>query len=91
MYCRQTRIVTLPTPSSLFQQELPHLSPDCDDNVVLISDHTILYDMISYISSVEAEALALSLVGLPALGKVLHREIKQTVCSAEPETTHPKH
>lgn len=39
----------------------------CNDNVALLSDR-------------ETAALALSLVGLPALEQILHHEIKQTVC-----------
>lgn len=56
--------------SPVTNEFLPHLLPDCDDTVVLTSDG-------------ETADLALSLVALPALGKVLHREIQQTAYSAE--------
>lgn len=49
-------LLTIPPPATCYQRELPHLSPHCDDNVVLTSDR-------------ETAPLTLSLIGLSVLGK----------------------
>ena len=63
----QVGLLKLPNPKSQQKRDLLHLSQDCNDNVILLSE-------------ADTVALTLSLVGLLGLTLGLQHEISKTVC-----------